>query len=151
MSKLEYDTGKFDDWCIYLTRPKIARYAPLDVQYFTRLRELGAAHTNVKIYNHFVEIFEETTKELSEEVLDKITTISAGYGEDSMEIDILLTTLYAGMIAEQNKAYSMLGKRIKRLGLFQVLMEDMKPLDAANFSRGKKWRELDKICEEKGF
>lgn len=33
-SKLEYDKGAFDDWCVYLTRPSISKYAPKDFQYF---------------------------------------------------------------------------------------------------------------------
>ena len=32
-SKLEYDKGAFDDWCVYLTRPSISKYAPKDFQY----------------------------------------------------------------------------------------------------------------------
>lgn len=64
------------------------------------------------------------------------------------------------MVAEENKKYSVLGKRIKRLGIYQVLMDE-KPLcatQAANFSRGKKAYKyvgdaipLDTECKNRGF
>jgi hypothetical protein len=55
------------------------------------------------------------------------------------------------MIAEENKKNAILKKRIKRLGIYQVLIEGMKPEVAAVFSKGKKWRELDKTMLERGF
>ena len=57
----------------------------------------------------------------------------------------------AGMIAEENKVNMILKKRIKRLGVYQVLMDNFPPSEAANFSKGKGWRELDSIMKAKGF
>ena len=54
-------------------------------------------------------------------------------------------------IAEENKEFTKLGKRIKRLGVHQVLKERMHYNEAANFSKGKKWKELNEICSSKGF
>ena len=55
------------------------------------------------------------------------------------------------MIAEENKAFTKLGKRIKRLGVYTLLIEK-KPLKySTNFMRGKRWREIDKLCKERGF
>ena len=55
------------------------------------------------------------------------------------------------MLAEENKEKSVLGKRIKRLGLYTLLIED-KPVDhSANFMNGKKCGVLDKLCKERGF
>lgn len=73
------------------------------------------------------------------------------YGEDSLNIAIDFTIIYMGMIAEENKEFTKLGKRIKRLGVHQVLKERMHYNEAANFSRGKKWKELNEICSSKGF
>lgn len=44
-----------------------------------------------------------------------------------------------------------IGKRAKRLGIHQVLIENIEPEIAANFSKNKKWRELDKECKKRGF
>ena len=55
------------------------------------------------------------------------------------------------MIAERNKDFAVLKERIKRLGMHQILIDHMSVSEAANFSKGKKWKELDEICKAKGF
>ena len=54
-------------------------------------------------------------------------------------------------MVRENKEFAKLKKRIKRLGMYQTLIEGMKPRDAANFSKGKDWTELDVIMKERGF
>ena len=149
-STLEFDTGKFDDWCVYLTRPSKNKYAPTDIEYFTFLSGLTAADKQ-SVYNDFISIYNSTFKTLEQNVLNNITTLCAKYGKNSIDLDIWLTTIYTGMIAEENKTYTRLGKRIKRLGLHQVLLGNLSPVDAANFSRGKKWKEIDIECNKYGF
>ena len=55
------------------------------------------------------------------------------------------------MIAEENKANTKLGKKIKRLGVHQILIENITPNISANYSKGMKWREIEKECKERGF
>lgn len=151
-SFLEYDHGSFDEWCVYLTRPNIARYAPRDYQYFSRLVELNKIYgSKYSLYADFVSIYNLTTSTLEPSVFDFIKTISAKYIDHAIEVAIDFSILYMGMVAEENKAYAKLGKRIKRLGVYQILIDKLEPMEAANFSKGKKWRELDKICKMKGF
>ncbi len=150
-SLLTFDSGAFDSWCVYLQRPNQPRHAPTDVQYFSQLLALGATHGNEKIYNDFVTIYNLTTRSVDKKVLNLIHQLSEAYGNNRLEIEILLTIIYAGMVAEENKEHAILRKRIKRLGLHQTLMEKVPPAVAANFSRGKNWKELDHICISKGF
>ena len=150
-SKLEYDKGAFDDWCVYLTRPSISKYAPKDFQYFHRLVDYVTKYGFDNLYEDYVEIYNLTTKNIEETVLRRIKEITSKYGEDSLNIAIDFTIIYMGMIAEENKEFTKLGKRIKRLGVHQVLKERMHYNEAANFSRGKKWKELNEICSSKGF
>lgn len=44
-----------------------------------------------------------------------------------------------------------LGKRIKRLGMHQTLVDKIDPEIAAHFSRGMKWTEIDEHCTARGF
>jgi len=83
--------------------------------------------------------------------LDKITEIASSYGDDKIIMDIWFTVIYAGMVAEENKKNAILKKRVKRLGMYQVLIENQSPDFAANFSKGKKWRELDALMKKYGF
>lgn len=150
-SILEYDEGKFDAWCVYLTRPGVERYAPRDFQYFKRLSEYADKYGSDRLYNDFVALYNLTDKNLKSSVLDKIEEITSAYGDDSLNIAIDFTIMYMGMIAEENKKFTKLGKRVKRLGVYQVLKEGMSSYEAANFSRGKTWRDIDAICRRGGF
>ncbi len=148
---VEFDKGSFDDWCVYVTRANGERFAPTDLHYFSRLKILAKKHKARMIYDDFVVIFNRTTPEVDKNVLELITVLSRQYGEDSLEMEIWFNVLYAGMIAEENKEKAVLKKRIKRLGIHQVLIENMAPEEAAVYSKGKKWRELDKLMKQYGF
>lgn len=148
---LEFDSGCFDGWCVFVTTPGSKRFAPSDVQYFVRLKELSEKFGPQKIYDDFVVIFNRTTKNVDPKVFELITVISRFYDADSPEMEMWLNVLYAGMIAEENKENAVLKKRIKRLGMHQVLIDDMPPEEAAVFSKGKKWKELDEIMRLRGF
>ena len=148
---VEYDDGKFDNWCIYLKRYNSRRYPPHDTEYFSVLQELGDKYGHKRIYDDFVKIYSATSKHIDNETLRLISVLSENYNADAEEIEIWFTVIYAGMIAEENKQYTRLGKRIKRLGMHQTLIDKLSPLIAANFSRGKAWRELDIIMKAKGF
>lgn len=149
-STLEYDEGAFDPWCVYLTSPNKNRYAPKDTEYFEDLKKLSSKYSEA-VYDDFIQIYNKTTKTLESEVLNYITELSRKYGVDSLKIDIVFSIIYSGMIAEENKQNTVLGKRIKRLGVHQVLKENISPLGAASFSKGKKCQVLSKECERRGF
>ena len=149
-SIIEFDIGIFDSWCVYLTEGE-SRTPPKDVDYFGDLKTLSNKHGADKIYCDFVTIFDATTKFIDQDLLATITILSKEYDNDDLRIDRLFTIIYAGMIAEENKQHAILKKRIKRLGVHQVLIEDVAPEYAATFSKGKRWRELDAECASRGF
>lgn len=150
-SVLEFGAGRFDAWCVYLTRPGQAKYPPRDVDYFAQLRSLAVRHGAQQLYADFLAIYHRTTKELSPHVFEMIYHMAKAYGDDDLEIDILLSILYAGMIAEENKRRAKLRKRVKRLGVHQLLIENFAPEDAATFSRGKPWNVIDFECTVRQF
>jgi hypothetical protein len=149
-TRIEFDRGKFDDWCVYSARPGEARYAPRDVEYFSTLKQLHECHP--RVHDDFIDVFVRTGPTIDAGVLEFISEIAMRYPNDiRTEVEILLVTFYAAMIAEENRAHAPLGKRIKRLGVHQVLVDGMPPEHAAVFSRGKPWRELDEHCRARGF
>jgi hypothetical protein len=150
-SIIEFGKGKFDDWCVYFKRPNQQRYAPKDIEYFTILKNLGSIYGNDKIYNDFVKFYNLTSSKIDNSIIDLIIEISEYYNKDINDVCIWFTFIYAGMVAEENKAQAILKKRIKRLGIYQLLIDNLEPEYAANYSRGINWKELDKICKEKGF
>ena len=148
---IEFDSGCFDGWCVFVTTPGSKRFAPTDVQYFSRLKELSEKFGPQKIYDDFVVIYNRTSKNVDPKVFELISVLSRFYNSDAAEMELWLNVIYAGMIAEENKEKAILKKRIKRLGVHQVLIDNISPEKAAVFSKGKKWKELDEIMKSKGF
>jgi len=148
---IEFDSGCFDGWCVFVTTPGNKRFAPTDVQYFSRLKKLSEKFGPQKIYDDFVVIYNRTTKNVDSKVFELIAVLSRFYETDAWEMELWLNVIYAGMIAEENKENAILKKRIKRLGIHQVLIDEISLEEAAVFSKGKKWKELDEIMRLKRF
>ena len=138
-SYLEFAKGKFDDWCIYLTRPGQKRYAPRDEIYFAQLLQYGNKYGARLIYDDFISIYDRADKQLEDEAFQHIHEIAQKFDGDSLEIEILYAILYMGMVAENNKKFTVLKKRVKRLGVHQVLVDGIPPQEAANFSKKELW------------
>lgn len=147
-----FDTGKFDEWCVYVEESNGIKKAHFDETYFDELSKIATKYHPNKVYDDFVKIYEQTTTEINPKVLGLIDEIVCTYNEiDRIIIEQWFTVIYAGMIAEENKKFAILKKRIKRLGMHQVLVLGMPAKDAARFSYQKKWRDLDKIMQSLGF
>ena len=151
-SYLEYADGSFDQWCVYMVNPaKHFRKPPRDVDYFGFLQKQAHVFGHQRIYEDFVAIYEATHKDVEQAVLAKIDSIAATYQDVALEFSKIFTILYMGMLAEEKKAGTRLGKRIKRLGVYKLLIEKCTVADSANFMRGMKWRSIDTMCRERGF
>jgi len=133
---LEYDRGGFDDWCVYFTDTNGTRKPPRDVDYFKQLTELAEKYSVEKVYTDYVQVYNLTGKEVEQPALAEISRISASYGRDALDVDVIFSILYMAMIAEERKKYTRLGKRIKRLGIYKLLIEKRSVYEAANFMRG---------------
>lgn len=150
-SYLEYDRGSFDEWCVYLIKADGKRYPPTDTEYFSQLKQLANQYGVERIYADFVQVYALAGKKAKQAEFKQITELTGAYGADALEVDTVFSILYMAMIAEECKANTRLGKRIKRLGVHKLLLEDMPVADAANFMRGMKWREIDALCKVRGF
>jgi hypothetical protein len=150
--KVIFDTGRFDNWCVYVVESNGDKKAPFDETYFSDLYNISQKYLRNKVYDDFVRIYEKTTKSIDPSVLVLINEIVSTYAEeDEIIVEQWFTVIYAGMIAEENKQNTILKKRVKRLGLHQVLILNMPAKDAAKFSYSKKWRELDSIMKSLEF
>ena len=147
-----FDKGSFDDWCVFVVEKDGQRKAPFDVDYFTDMQAMAKHYQQDKVYNDFVAIYAWTDKTIDQQVITMIDKMVTTYQpDDQILIEQWMTVLYAGMIAEENKEFAILKKRIKRLGMHQILKLGYTPEVAANFSKGKKWRVLDAIMVPLGF
>ena len=150
--KVVFDDGRFDNWCVYVIEENKNKKAPFDTQYFSALKEIFQHYDKDKVYDDFVKIYELTSRRIDSKVLELIESIVSIYKPEHKDIvEQWFTVIYAGMIAEENKNNAILKKRIKRLGMYQVLILGMEPAKAARYSYGKKWRELDEEMKTYGF
>ena len=150
--EIVFDDGKFDHWCVYI-KDKSGKNPPLDNEYFDFFIRLGKKYTNEKVYEDFVKIYNLVSNNVEKKVTDLIIDLAKkNYKEDiSKDVAINFTVVYAGMVAERNKRYTLLKERIKRLGMHQILVLKHSSGYAANFSKGKKAKDLDVICRGYGF
>lgn len=148
---VEFDSGKFDNWCVFLTKENQYRYAPRDVEYYSFLQKLGDNHGHEKIYHDFVTFYERTDSCINTDVASLITSIADTYNTDAEETDVWFTVMYGNMIAEENKPRAMLKKKVKLLCMHQLLIERESPSDMINFFKGKSWRDLQCVMQQKGL
>lgn len=92
-----------------------------------------------------------TEKRVDDRVLRAISHLARDYGRSALQADTVFSILYMAMIAEENRAGTHLGKRIKRLGIHKLLIENGSVYDSANFMRGMGWQKIAGLCEERGF
>lgn len=150
-SRVYFDRGKFDDWCVYLQRSGGRPVAPRDEWYFSELQSIGDVYGREMIYAEFVRVYDATGREVDRSVTDEILVRTRAFGPDADELATLLSVIYGGMVAEERKAHTRLGKRVKRLGMHQSLMEQKSANYAANFSRGLRWPQIAAECDARGF
>lgn len=146
---IEVGEGRFDNHCVYVTE-NFTRYAPRDTDYFDFLIKMANKYSANKIYADYTKIYDSTDSNINKDILLEITEISDEYDEAD-EFNKWFSVLYLGMVAEENKLNAVLKKRIKRLGIHQILFESFTSYQAANFSKGKKASALLNECAKRGF
>lgn len=148
-SQLVFSQGRFDNWCIYHIHNGF-RHAIRDEEVFSLMQKYTGSIQRFSLYRDFLAVFNRVGSNVNAAVINHITRMALQY-ENAQEVQFILTFLYAGMIAEENKDKAILKKYMKRLGVHQVLVEMMPPKMAANYSRRKKWQELRLECDARGF
>ena len=76
---IEFDSGCFDEWCVFVTKPGSERFAPTDVFYFTRLKRIAENFGSQKVYDDFVVIYNRTSKTVDPMVFKLISSLSEFY------------------------------------------------------------------------
>ena len=149
---LEFGPGRIDGWCVYRTTPEGVSEAPLDREVFRALRGLAGRFGGVRVYGHFARICDHTGKVPEQSMLDGIRVLAERrYFPEAERALEVFSVLYMSMVSEENRAGTMLGRRLKRLGVHQVLLEGRSPEEAARAFDGMGWREIAALCRARGF
>ena len=145
-----FGRGRIDDFCVYHRIEGLTR-APLDTEYFDFMDGLSRSYSPKMVYRRFVTLYEFVKKEVSEDAIQLIDKLSSDFPKEYRACQTYFTILYLAMVAEENYPGTKLGKRLKRVGVHQILIEGMEVDSAANWSRGRPWREISDECERRGF
>ena len=145
-----FGKGKIDNFCVYL-KDETGLRAPLDTEYFQFVHDLASESGTLAVYNSFKKIYDIAEKEIVPEALVVIDAAAERFSSTTLQTQLYFSILYLCMVAEQNYPNTKLGKRLKRLGIYQLLFEGMTVEEAANWSRGKPWRDIAHECEKRGF
>ena len=149
-SSIGFGRGKIDAYCVYIKDEHGVR-APLDTEYFQFIHELASKYGTIAVYNSFKKLYNIAEKELHPKAIEIIDGACQRFPDMYLQSQLYFSVLYLAMVAEENYPNTKLGKRLKRLGIYQFLFEEMTVEEAANWSRGKPWRVISDECEERGF
>lgn len=145
---IKFGRGNFDDWAVIVDYPNVPKM-PKDIWYFAKL-SIYKTKLGSRVYDDFVQLYEKVTAEIDSNVFDWIQEITADYPNPE-EAELVFGILYMTMIAEENKAGAILKKRIKRLGVHQLLIDKMPLSIVVDYSKGKPATELVLECHSRGF
>ena len=142
-----FDKGNFDDYCVFINCPHHFRYAPTDKKYFQWILDLSNKYGVQQVWDDFNKIYNIVEYDINEKLAEKvINDIDIHYEEDTVMWWIVF---YMTMIAEQKKENAILKKRIKRLGVYNILFDNYNIEYVISYMRNKNWRELAQIMKER--
>ena len=144
-----FEKGKFDDYCVYINDNNHFKYAPKDDEYFQWILDLANKYGTSLVWTDFSKLYDIVDENLNEEkAMLLIKEIDSHYNEDTFLWWIIF---YMTMVAECKKEFAILKKRIKRLGVYNVLFDECDINDVTSYMKNKSWRYLDKIMRERGI
>jgi len=147
--------GTKDAWYVWYESPHLTRITK-DFEMLTLLKKLDDMY-NQHIYDDVKQIFDAIPAKGSgdtlpeEDVHASIIQMATNYGKNEKLVVVLLAYVYWAMIAEENKENTRLGKRVKMLGIHNVLKDGMSPKDAAKCTFGKSNGYIVNECKKRGF
>ena len=139
--EIVFGDGKFDSFVVCVKsyaalkavvdgHSNVFNYCPTDKEYFKSFKLLNKPN---EVWKDFMKLYNLATSDrLTEEVNYEVKTLinrvvrnTEVYPKSKREtFRKYWSVIYLGMVAEENKENAPLGKRLKALGMYQLLMED---------------------------
>lgn len=146
----EFDPSNEYKWFVYFDQANANRKYASDAENLNELQSLAAKYSPERIYRDFVKLYDATEYNFNPNALNIIAGIAESYGDDAAEVNYQFTIMYFGMLSEQHKKDTKLGKRIKRLAVYRALF-DTYTAQEASYYPSRKWWLLDSLCSQRGF
>lgn len=160
-----FSFGNKDNWHLQYTKSDGTIHDLKDKDYLSRINKVAMVYGRDKTYCSFNKIYNLVSKNArdhngtptsTDDDFDLIKIEASKFSPDNIMINKLFDCFYLTMISEwhyttKSGRPSRLKHSVKRLGVYQVLFEQMDPQEAANFSRGKSSKELSQLMEKYGI
>lgn len=135
--------GNFDDWCVYM------EHAPTDDEYFEWIYVLSKQYGRTQVYNDFMRIYNIVDGSFNpQKCLEVAEDNDQHYNEDTVQWWVVF---YMTMTAECKKENAILKKRIKCLGVYNILFDELDIKTVTTYMKGKSWKYLDELMKERGI
>ena len=154
--RLFFGRGRFDDWCVFVfdsVRSKF--FFPLDYDYLYWIKCLGERFGNERVYFDFVLLYDCVRRGVSNRECYVVTSmVDEGYV--GVDTQVWWVIFFMTMYAECMKENTRLGKRIKRLGVYNVLVDGDDVEYVTQYMKNDEglpgWFEyLDRLMRDRGF
>lgn len=146
---LYFGKGDFDDYCVYVERKNKLYPWFRDETYFRWLKRLSKKYGKELVYNDFKYVYENVYVGVDKEVPNRIIReIDEHYPEQTQQWWGLF---FMTMLAEEHKENTILGKRIKHLGVYNLLIDEYSIQYIVTYMRDMYWMDLDDLMYERGI
>ena len=145
-----FDEGKFDKFCVHCINHRTGKkWFALDKEYLSWIKRLSNRYNVDLVYSDFVRLYDFVQKDYDlEGVIGLIEELDSHYHNSTQKWWVVF---YMTMVAEENKDGAILGKRIKRLGVYNVLFDGYSVDYTAKYMNGMNWVKLDELMVCRGF
>ena len=143
-----FGEGNIDEWCVYCVKPNNRTWFAYDHEYLSWIRKMGKFHGEEKVYTSFCKIFDNVSYDYNmNDGYQIVHEVSKEYNNT----DHFWAWFWMTMIAEERKENAILGKRIKRLGVYNILFDKYKLKHIVKYMVGMKWYDLEDLMIERGI
>lgn len=146
---MEFGQGKFDKWCVHTTRPNGTKWYAKDYEYLYWIQKLGKDYGKDNVYTDFLRVYDVSVFDYDDSIAyNVIQEVDKHYHKPTEQ---WWSLFYKTMVAEERKENTILGKRIKRLGVYNVLFDNYSAKYTARYMRGMDWQDLDDLMYQRGI
>ena len=137
-----FGKGRIDDWGAWMAVPTQEGYycaLPSDKYYFGIVDSMVKIYGQYPVFLDFVRIFVLAGKTIDPKVVNEIRQMATRYSDNENWALNMMLHVYYGMVAEENKENTKIGKQIKMLGLYDIIFNGKSVEDAACCNIGRDW------------
>lgn len=146
---LEFGKGNFDDYCVYVSKSNVKLHWLKDEEYFRWLNRLSKKYSVELVYEDFKYVYDNVYTGVSSETANYVVrVVDSHYREHTQQ---WWGIYFMTMLAEEYKENSILGKRIKHLGVYNFLFDKYPISYIVKYMRGMDWWELDELMYQRGI